>query len=115
MTNQEVSAFFDNIVMLCITCGEPMRFIGEWPVQYPYTDKHKHWNQSVRWLCKTCHKLHERHGLRHCTGATMILSEEFTNLIHIVAPPPKAAPEAAVGKLPDHLSTAAGLARRGAE
>lgn len=43
-----------SLVIICCGCGEPMRNLGEWPIQYPREDKHKNIVQGFRYHCKTC-------------------------------------------------------------
>jgi RNase P subunit RPR2 len=50
MTNDQAN----ELVTLCNGCGEPMRFMGEWPVQFPKSNGPKNIQQVYRWICRTC-------------------------------------------------------------
>ena len=45
---------FRGLTIICNGCGDPMREMGEWPVQWPKADKPKNMQQSFRYYCSTC-------------------------------------------------------------
>lgn len=45
---------YADLVILCNGCGEPMRCMGEWPVQWPKAEKPKNIQQAFRYTCRTC-------------------------------------------------------------
>ena len=43
----------EDILVVC-NCGKPMRFMGEWPVQYPRDPLRSNIEQMYRWCCTEC-------------------------------------------------------------
>ena len=56
LTHSEAEA----LILTCNGCGEPMRFMGEWPVQWPKADHTMNIHQAYRWACPTCRTPHPR-------------------------------------------------------
>ena len=61
---------YRGLIIICNGCGESMREMGEWPVQYPKVDKPKNIQQSFKYVCKTCRTLH----LEHKPGIPVMIS-----------------------------------------
>jgi hypothetical protein len=40
----------EKLTMICGHCGEEMRYMGEWPVQFPKTEN-INIQQALRWTC----------------------------------------------------------------
>lgn len=50
MTYEEI----DKLEFICGTCANKMRFMGEWPINFPKDDKPINHQQTYRWICETC-------------------------------------------------------------
>ena len=43
-----------NLAIICNGCGQLMRNMGEWPVQYPREAEPKNIVQAIRYACNVC-------------------------------------------------------------
>jgi len=68
-----MAANYEDLDIICGTCGKLMRCIGEWPVQFPRdTDAAKNLQQITRYICETCRLPHPDYAKGTVVGINII-------------------------------------------
>ena len=73
---------YRNLIVICNQCGEPMRDLGEWPVQWPRADKLKNMQQSFRYTCATCKYTVPNSEFKGCVGISILIEGDVSGDIY---------------------------------
>lgn len=66
MSDMNPNVKFDELIIICNGCGQPMQNMGEWPITYPrpketvenYTQTLQNVQRASRYSCMTCRTPH---------------------------------------------------------